>query len=339
MRLEHPWRQTPAPGATIPVAPGLGWLRMPLPFQLDHINLWLLEDGPGVTVVDTGVALPDTRAAWARVFAEGLAGRPITRVVVTHFHPDHIGNAAWLSERWNAPLACTEPEWLAAQHAWRSRSPEDLEARLAHYRRHGADERALASLARRGNHYPGLVPAVVRQFDPLREGDVLAIGGRRWRVLVVHGHAPAHACLACPEEGLLISGDQVLPKITTNVSVWAEQPRANPLRLYLDSLDRFAPLPPGILVLPSHGLPFRGLHARLAALRDHHAARLGECVDALTEPRSAAELVPVLFRRELDVHQLSFALGEALAHLNFLEAEGRAVRRVGPDGVHRFVKA
>jgi glyoxylase-like metal-dependent hydrolase (beta-lactamase superfamily II) len=138
---------------------------------------------------------------------------------------------------------------------------------------------------------------------------------------------------------VLISGDQVLPKITTNVSVWPEQPLGNPLRLYLDSLERFRPMPPDTLVLPSHGLPFRGLHARLAALRDHHTARLGEVLDALTEPRSAATLVPTLFRRALDVHQLGFALGESLAHLNFLEADGRAVRAVGEDGVHRFVKA
>ena len=138
---------------------------------------------------------------------------------------------------------------------------------------------------------------------------------------------------------VLISGDQVLPKITTNVSVWPEQPHANPLRLYLDSLDRFEPLPATTLVLPSHGLPFRGLRARLAELRDHHAARLGEAVDALVEPRSAAELVPVLFRRELDPHQLAFALGEALAHLRFLEEDGRVVRQVGADGVHRFLKA
>jgi len=158
-------------------------------------------------------------------------------------------------------------------------------------------------------------------------------------VLTVLGHAPEHACLWDRVGRVLIAGDQVLPKITTNVSVWPEQPGANPLRLYLDSLDRFQPMAPDTLVLPSHGLPFRGLHARLEYLRDHHAARLGEALDALVEPRTAAELVPALFRRQLDSHQLSFALGEALAHLHFLEAEGRAVRLIDTDGVHRFRKA
>jgi glyoxylase-like metal-dependent hydrolase (beta-lactamase superfamily II) len=289
-------------------------------------------------VVDTGVGLPDTRALWERVFADGLDGRPVTRVLVTHFHPDHMGNAAWLTARWRAPLWCTQAEWLWARLVSRMRAAADFEPRAAWYRRHGMDEAGLGRLRKRGNHYPGLVPEVAPEFVCLREGDTLPIGARRWQVLTVLGHAPEHACLWDHAGGVLISGDQVLPKITTNVSVWPEQPAMDPLRLYLDSLDRFRPMARETLVLPSHGLPFRGLHARLEQLRDHHDARLGEVLDALVEPRSAAELVPVLFRRELDTHQLSFAMGEALAHLHFLEAEGRVTRAVGGDGLHRFRK-
>jgi len=339
MTLDHPWTEPPAPAETIDVAPGIRWLRMPLPFALNHINLWLLDDGPGVAIVDTGVGLPDTRALWERVFAERLGGRPVTRVVVTHFHPDHIGNAGWLTERWGVDLWCPQGEYLSARLASRATSPEDFAPRLAHFRRNGADADALGRLSQRGNHYPGLVPSVPGEYRAIREADVLPIGGRNFRVLTVLGHAPEHACLFSAEDSVLISGDQVLPKITTNVSVWAEQPWANPLRLYLDSLDRFRPMPADTLVLPSHGLPFRGLHERIAMLRDHHAARLAETLDALREPRSAAEVVPVLFRRQLDTHQLSFAMGEALAHLHFLEADGRAARVVGEDGVHRFRKA
>jgi glyoxylase-like metal-dependent hydrolase (beta-lactamase superfamily II) len=335
MALDHPWTAAPAPGRAQAVAPGVRWLTMPLPFKLDHINLWLLEDGAGFTVVDTGLGLPPTRALWEQVFAGELGGRPITRVIVTHFHPDHMGNAAWLTARWPADLWCTEAEWFAAHYAWRSR---DFAPRLEHFRRHGLDDAALVQLAKRGNHYPGVVPEVCGHYRALEDGETLAIGGRAWRVLTCRGHAVQQACLWCPEVRVLISGDQVLPKITSNVSVWAEQPHGNPLRLYLDSLDRFAPLAADALVLPSHGLPFRGLHERLEALRAHHAARLDECADALTEPRTAAELIPVLFRRELDTHQLGFAVGETLAHLNHLEAAGRAVRTVGADGVHRFQK-
>ena len=313
---------------------------MPLPFALDHINLWLLEDdGGGVTVVDTGVGLTGTRDLWERLFAGALADRPIVRVLVTHFHPDHMGNAEWLTRRFGVELWCPQAEWLMAQLGWQGMGGNDAEKRMSHYRRHGVSEAHIEAFRGRGNHYRQLVPSVAAQFRAVREGDVLTIGGRRWHAFTVLGHAPEHACLSCPEAGVLISGDQVLPKITTNVSVWPDQPRGNPLRLYLDSLARFRPLPAEILVLPSHGLPFRGLHLRLEYLRHHHDERLAETVDALAEPRTAADLVPVLFRRQLDTHQLGFAIGETLAHLHYLETEGQVARLVDAAGVYRFHKA
>jgi glyoxylase-like metal-dependent hydrolase (beta-lactamase superfamily II) len=337
--LVHPWPEPPEGGATIQVAPGIRWIRMPLPFQLNHINLWLLDDERGVTVVDTGVGLPPTRALWEGLLAGELADRPIVRVLVTHFHPDHMGNADWLAQRFGVELWCPQAEWLMAQLAWRGMGGNDAELRVGHYRRHGVPEAQLSAFRERGNHYRQLVPSVAPQVRTVREGDVVEIGGRQWRAFTVLGHAPEHACLYCPEAGVLISGDQVLPKITTNVSVWPDQPRANPLRLYLTSLARFKPLPPETLVLPSHGLPFRGLHARLDFLRHHHEDRLAETIDALAEPQTAFDIVPVLFRRQLDTHQLGFAIGEALAHLHYLEADGRAARLAGDDGVHRFRKA
>ena len=337
--LVHPWPEPPEGGTSIEVAPGIRWIRMPLPFQLNHINLWLLDDGAGITAVDTGVGLPPTRAHWEALFAGELADRPIVRVLVTHFHPDHMGNADWLAQRFGVELWCPQAEWLMAQLAWRGMGGNDSELRLGHYRRHGVPETRLEAFRERGNHYRQLVPSVVPQVRAVREGDVVAIGGRRWHAFTVLGHAPEHACLYCPEAGVLISGDQVLPKITTNVSVWPDQPRSNPLRLYLDSLARFRPLPPETLVLPSHGLPFRGLHARLEHLRHHHDDRLAETVDALAEPRTAFEIVPVLFHRQLDTHQLGFAIGEALAHLHYLETEGQAARLVNDDGIWRFRKA
>ena len=336
--IEHPWAEPPGAVETLEVAPGIRWLRMPLPFQLDHINLWLLEDGEGWTAVDTGLALPPTRERWEQLFATRLEGRRITRVLVTHFHPDHIGNAAWLTERWGADLWCTQTEWLAAQYALRSRDDADLDRRVAYYRINGIAEDALVKMRQRGNHYPSLVGGLPFHFMPIADGETVTIGGRPWRVLTARGHSPEHACFWSPDARVLISGDQVLPRITTNVSVWPERPRENPLHYYLDSLAKFRALDDAALVLPSHGLPFRGLHARLDALVQHHAARLTEAADALVEPRTGAELIPILFRRELDAHQLGFAIGETLAHLNFLEAEGRAARLVGADGVQRFAK-
>jgi glyoxylase-like metal-dependent hydrolase (beta-lactamase superfamily II) len=309
---------------------------MPLPFKLDHINLWLLDDDDGVVIVDTGIGLPATRALWDALLASELDGRPITRIVVTHFHPDHMGNAGWLVERTGVDLWCTEPEWLAAQMAWRTDGSHDVERRLVHYRRHGFDDAAIDGFRRRGNHYPRVVPTLAPGFRRLADGDALVIGGRRFHVFTVHGHAPDHACLLNREDGVLISGDQVLPKITTNVSVWPDRPHSNPLRQYLDSLGRFEPMDPDTLVLPSHGLPFRGLHARLAGLKRHHDERLAETVEALRDPRTGVELIPVLFRREMDGHQLGFAIGEVLAHLHLLEAEGAVARLTGDDEVLRF---
>jgi len=311
---------------------------MPLPFALNHINLWLLDDGDGYTVVDTGLGLPDTRELWERIFAGELDGKRIVRVIATHFHPDHFGNAGWLTERWDVDLWCTQAEYMAA-HLACSRDDGGNALRQEHYRRHGIGAEALAKLRDRGNHYPALVPSLPVSYRCMRDGDRVTIGGRAWEVMVVLGHAPEHASLRCADANVLISGDQVLPKITTNVSVWADKPYDDLLRLYLNSLTRFRPLPANALVLPSHGLPFRGLHDRLDALRAHHDARLAETLDALGEPRAAAELLPVLFRRALDTHQLSFAIGEALAHLNYLEAAGSVTRALGADGIERFRKA
>jgi glyoxylase-like metal-dependent hydrolase (beta-lactamase superfamily II) len=226
-----------------------------------------------------------------------------------------------------------------AQLAWQGMGGNDSEKRLDHYCRHGVPAEQAQAFRALGNNYRKLVPSVAQSFRAVREGDVVTVGGRRWHAFTVMGHAPEHACLFSPEANVLISGDQVLPKITTNVSVWPDQPNGNPLKLYLDSLARFRPLPEETLVLPSHGLPFRGLHRRLDYLRHHHDERLSETIDALAEPRTAHDLVPVLFRRRLDTHQLGFAIGETVAHLHFLEARGQVGRLVDARGVHRFRKA
>jgi glyoxylase-like metal-dependent hydrolase (beta-lactamase superfamily II) len=188
--LTYPWSEPPAPGATITVAPGVKWLRMPLPFQLNHINLWLIEDGPGWAIVDTGVGLPDVRGLWDRILGGRLDGRPVTRVMVTHFHPDHMGNAAWLIERFDVDLWCAQAEYLIGQMAWRTGEARDNEPRLRHYRRNGCGEAALAALRQRGNHYPKLVPTIPSAFREIRDGDALTVGGRRWTVIVGRGHSP-----------------------------------------------------------------------------------------------------------------------------------------------------
>jgi len=338
--LAYPVDAAPTAGEVTEIAPGVLWLRMPLPFALDHINLWLLrEKEGGATLVDTGLGDTATRMIWDRHSAAVLSPMPIRRIIATHYHPDHLGNAAWLSQRYGCGIAMTHSEYMTAHAAAGQFAGYDAESIISLFHRHGMGEDHIAALAKRGNRYRRGVPELPQSFDRIVAGDVLDAGDSRWLVLVGRGHSPEHASLYCAERGILISGDMLLPRISTNVSVSANEPAGNPLRRFLDSLDDFADLPEETLVLPSHGLPFRGIAARVGQLRAHHDARLGELVTALeatARPVSAADLLPVLFRRELDIQQRYFAMGEAIAHLNFLWQAGKAQRGVEADGAIRF---
>ena len=337
-QLAYPFDQTlPEAGALIAVAPGLQWLRMPLPFALDHINLWLIEEGDGVIVVDCGVATDSTRACWEQLFAGPLHGKPLTRVIATHCHPDHVGLADWLCRRFDAPLWMSTGEYAFARMMAAALPGVDGPAAVPHFERHGlTDPSLLDQMRSRRSYYPSLVPAVPTAYTRLQDGQTLELGGRAWRVITGFGHSPEHVALYCEALQVLIAGDMVLPRISTNVSVFAVEPEGNPLRQYLDSLRKFGELPENTLVLPSHGRPFRGLHTRIAQLRAHHTARLAEVLESCRTPRSAMDIVPIMFRRPLDAHQLSFALGEALAHLHHLAADGMLRRETGADGVVRF---
>ena len=337
--LHFPVATPPAPGEVIPIAPGVGWLRMPLPFALDHINLWLLEDGPGWTIVDCGFAGEQTTAHWDEIFAARLGGRPVTRIIVTHYHPDHIGLAGWLAERWDAPLWITEKEWLHARMMTGEGAADYAKSVRGFARRAGLDEADSDLFARRHSSYRRGVPSVPPAYHRLSDGMAVTIGGRQWRVVVGEGHAPELACLYCAETGVLIAGDQVLPRISPNISVPPHEPDGDPLARYLASLGKLRnALPPDILVLPSHNLPFRGLYPRIDELAAHHHARCAEVVAACARPHSAAELLLVMFRRRLDRHQTTFALGEALAHLHYLIVQGEIARTTDPNGVDRFLR-
>jgi glyoxylase-like metal-dependent hydrolase (beta-lactamase superfamily II) len=341
--LEYPWAAPPAGGETLEVAPGLHWARMPLPFALDHINLWLLEDEasgePAWALVDCGIGDDVTRGLWERIFTTRVAGRPVTRLIVTHHHPDHAGLAAWLTERTGAQMWMPQAEYFAA-HAMRDGSSGFAFDRVvAMFERNGLAGERLTLMQQRRSNYRNRVPAFPSDYRRLMDGEVLRIGRRDWKIIMGYGHAPEHAALHCEEAGVLISGDMVLPRISTNVSVWANEPEGNPLALFLNSLSRYAELPASTLTLPSHGLPFRGLRERIAQLKEHHRQRLDELHEACESPKSAADVLDTLFRRKLDTHQLFFAMGEAMAHLHLLEREGRLARSVDADGVVRYARA
>jgi len=332
--LAYPYPEVPAPGTSLEVAPGVRWLSMPLPFQLDHINLWLLDDEHGTTLVDCGIGNAATRELWERIFADV---KQVKRVILTHYHPDHAGNAAWICQRFGVELWTTQGEYLTAHAVRASAAGYTTEAVLSVFRRNGLDETHYKAMSGRNNRYAELVPDFPHSYRRIIEGDVIGIGKDRWRAIVGHGHAPEHLSLFSRALNTVIAGDMLLSTISTNVSVWSIDPEGDPLRLFLDSIARYRDLPADVLVLPSHGKPFRGAHERVAQLEAHHQARFQELKGALQEsPKSAGDLLPVLFRRKLDAHQTFFAMGEAIAHLHYLYYAGEAKRVPGDDGIMRY---
>ena len=346
--LHYPLGDTlPAPGQTVEVAPGIRWIRMALPFALDHINLWLLRDSidgvEGWSVVDCCISHDAARAQWEQIFETQLQGLPILRVIVTHMHPDHIGSANWLCERWNARLWISATDFGIARMASSASAGFGGPLSAAFMAVHGmaADPKAVDGVASRTNYYRNLVPAVPSSYRRLLDRGTFETGPldtrAEWTCHVGYGHAPEHMALHCESARVLISGDMVLPRISTNVSVVDVEPEADPLTLYLDSIERMRAIDAGVLVLPSHGLPFKGLHTRIGQLQAHHAERFAETLEACTaKPLSAFELVPVLFTRALDLHQMTFAIGESIAHLHALWYAGKLAREIGGDGVIRF---
>ena len=357
--LHYPMGDTlPEPGSSIEVAPGVRWLRMPLPFALNHINLWLLRDVQsgvqGWSIVDCGISNDTTRAHWEQLFARELQGLPVLRVIVTHMHPDHMGLAHWLCERWTTPeRACrlwiSSTDWNAARVASQADSAFGGDSAARFFALHGlTDPQALAQVQGRNNYYASMVPQVPQEYRRLMDGMVLTINGLPWRCIVGYGHAPEHMALFCADlqgvssapganAGVLISGDMVLPRISTNVSVINLEPEASPLPLFLNSITRMKSLPADTLVLPSHGKPFTGLHTRIDQLLQHHEERYADVLAACrTQAGSAFDMLPVLFKRSLDLHQTTFAMGESVAHLHGLLEDGRMRKFKDTDGVMRF---
>jgi glyoxylase-like metal-dependent hydrolase (beta-lactamase superfamily II) len=330
--LPHP--EAPEPGRLVPVAPGIHWLRLPLPFRLDHVNVYLIEDGPGFALLDTGIDDAATRALWDALFDGPLRARPLTRVIATHYHPDHAGLAGWLCERTGVPLLMSRTEYLTTRNIGLEPGALDAEPYRSFYLRHGLDAEVTDKLLTGGHRYLRMVSALPRTFQALGAGETLTVGAHRFDVLTGGGHAPDQVMLHAPEAGVLLAADQVLARISPNVSVQAVEPEGDPLGRYLASLASLrASIPADALVLPGHDLPFVGLHRRIDALAAHHAGRCETILRACAEaPRAAAEIVPILFPRPLDPHGMGFAFSEALAHVNRLVAEGRLVREGEGEG-------
>lgn len=337
--LNYPWGRgvDPAPGEAVTIAEGVHWVRFAMPMSLDHINLWLLEDGDGWTVVDTCLDMPSSRETWETLFDGFMGGKPIKRVICTHLHPDHVGLAGWLTERFDCTLWMSREEFLMcrAMTADTGREAPDVAIRFYHAAGYNA-ERLDRYRAKFGNFGRAISP-LPDSFRRLVDGETITIGGRYWQAIVGRGHSPEHVSLYCPALKLLISGDQVLPRITPNVSVFPTEPEGDPLKEWLRSCARIREiLPDDLLVLPAHEAPFHGLHVRLSQIVEAHKRDLKKLFDYLDQPRRAVDCFPALFKRKIDEGSLGLATGETLAHLNCLLGRRRITRTADADGVNWY---
>ena len=328
---------TPEPGEVYEISPGILWIRMPLPFRLNHINLWLIEEAVGWVLIDSGINDECTKELWEKLFNSVLDGKPITRLICTHAHPDHIGLGGWIQEKYGTKLLITREEWTFGR-MFATGNMNDEKFYYDYCIRIGFKESEIkeygAHIATADQFYYD----VPYQFDRLRDGSEIMIAGKSWSVIVGLGHSQEHACLYCSELEVLIAGDQVLPKITPTVMVQAFEPEANPLLDFLESNKKLRYLPESIVVLPSHNFPFTGLHERLDQYIAHHADRLQVVLGACIEPLSGVEVARFLFPQDLDLHGKFFAIGETMAHIRYLEHQGKLLRREDRKGVERYIK-
>jgi len=322
----------PEPGAVMDVAEGIRWIRMPLPFALDHVNLYLIDDGDGWVLIDTGIGLDETKGLWEKILAEALGGRPITQIIITHFHPDHMGCAGWLTEKLGVEMWTTRTEWLSARAIRLDESERLVDHLVAFYRKAGIPEPRVEEMKAIGGGYAKITTPIPLTYQRVATGQVLEIGKYKFTVIIGAGHSPEHICLHCPDSKVVLGGDFLLPRISPNVSVWWMEPDGNPLADYLQFLAGVTGIGDEELVLPSHDRPYRGLDMRVRDLALHHEERLELAESVCKAPSTANDVMNALFQRELDAHQTRFAVGESLSHLNFLLEEGRVSRRIGDDG-------
>ena len=339
--LTYPWGRSNPPEARTPfeVADGVWWVRFPMPMSLDHINIWLLEEEDGWTVVDTCLAMPEAKAIWEDLCSEFMGGKPINRVICTHMHPDHIGLAGWLCDRFDCELWMTREEYLMCQLMASYTGKEAPAEALKFYRSAGYEDDQIDEYQRRFGAFGSMISPIPHKFTRLTDRETLTIGGRYWQVIVGAGHSPEHACLYCPALKLLIAGDQVLPRITPNVSVFPTEPDGNPLAEWMDSNARLLRiLPNDLLVLPAHQTPFTGLHVRVNQIIDSHRVDLQSIYDYLAEPKRVVDCFPSLFTREIGPKLIGLATGETLANLNLLLHRGNISRTRDSEGVHWYVQ-
>ena len=340
MKIATPFPEPPAPGTATRVAPGILWMRQPLPMALDHVNIYALDEGDGWTIVDTGFDSRKARALWQDLLDGPLAGKPVTRVLVTHHHPDHIGLAGWFVAR-GAELLTTRTAYLQARMLTLDEQDRATPEQIAFWTRSGMDPEVLAKrVAERPFNFADCVHPLALGYTRLAEGDTLTAAGRTWDIRMGEGHAPEHATLWSRDGDLVLGGDQLLLSISPHLGVYPTEPQADPVGDWIASCTRFqAHATPDQLILGGHKLPYTGLPPRLRQMIENHHGALDRLRAHLDRPRTAAECFAPLFKRQIDAGTYGLALSEALAHLNHLHRTGQATRAVNDAGAWVFSAA
>ncbi len=319
MSIRYEFDTRPDDGKTQPVINGIEWLRMPLPFSLNHINLWLLRDDPGWAIVDTGVGTNTSIDLWKSVFDDAMGGDPASRVIATHMHPDHVGCAGFLARHFDVDLWMSRDEYMLCRILVADTGRDAPMEGTRFYKDAGFSEDQLHSYESAFGFFGKFVRPLPEAYQRLSDGDELKIGGQTWHIITGGGHSPEHASLFDRDRNILISGDQLLPTISPNVSVWPTEPLANPLQDWFDSLGKLREaVPEDVLVLPSHGKPFRGAHDRIDAIIQDHERKLDSLLSLCSEQKRAVDVFPALFKAKVDDRNRMMATGEALSHLNYL---------------------
>lgn len=325
---------TPASGEFTRLREGVWWLRMPLPFELDHINLYVLEGDDGIYVVDTGLSSRKSKAIWEACFAQ--FNKPLLGVIVTHMHPDHSGLAGWLCREYDVPLYMSALEYFAARSIFGPNPMADLSTDKRYFTQAGVSQSDTEQYVRPRDTYTEGVEPLPLAFRRLKQGETLDVAGKQWQIITFAGHSPEHVCLYCKADNILIGGDQILPKISPNIGVYSQEPEANPLADYFASLTALSIMPPDTLVLPSHNVPYTGLPYRALELREHHETQLESLLAFCHTPRTLLECLPVMYKRALSGRHMFFAVAECLSHLNYLMYESRLSRTMSDTGVYLY---